>query len=97
MDESTHEKNLSQTVQTIKKYSKIAITFLIGSNGIFNVTNENKKIYLAISTTQDGFYQITVPPVAYELESSNEGHERISIEEGHYTEEKYPIFIKPFF
>ena len=44
MDKSTHEEHLSQPLQTNKKQFKIAITFLVGCNGIFNVTNSNNKI-----------------------------------------------------
>ena len=39
MGKSTHEEHLSQPLQTNIKQFKIAITFLSGYNGIFNVTN----------------------------------------------------------
>ena len=39
MDKSTHEEHLSQPLQTNNKQFKIAVTFLTGYNGIFNVTN----------------------------------------------------------
>ena len=42
MDKSTHEEHLSQPLQTNNKQFKIAVTFLTGYNGIFNVTNSNK-------------------------------------------------------
>ena len=45
MDKSTLEEHLSQPLQTVKKQFKIAITFLTGLNGIFNVTNSNIKFY----------------------------------------------------
>ena len=45
MDKSTHEEHLSQPLQTNNKQFKIAITFLTGYNGIFNVTKENNKFY----------------------------------------------------
>ena len=38
MNNPTHEKNLSQPLQTNNKQTKIAATFLTGYNGIFNVT-----------------------------------------------------------
>ena len=41
MDKSTHEKHLSQLLQTNNKQFKIAITFLTGYNGFFNVTIKN--------------------------------------------------------
>ena len=43
MDEITHEDYLSQLLQTNHKQYKIAITFLTGYNGIFNVTEKNNK------------------------------------------------------
>ena len=45
MDKSTHEEHLSQPLQTNNKQYKIAVTFLTGYNGIFNVTNSNNKFY----------------------------------------------------
>ena len=71
MDKPCHEEHLSQQLQTNKKQFKIAVTFLTG-NGIFNVTNANKKICFKKSITdEDGFIQITIPPGAYEIESLN--------------------------
>ena len=40
MDKSTHEEHLSQSIPTNNKQYKIAVTFLTGYNGIFNVTNK---------------------------------------------------------
>ena len=37
MDKSTHEKYIFQPLQTNDKKSKIAVTFLTGYNGIFNI------------------------------------------------------------
>ena len=39
MDKSTHEGYLFQPLQTNIKQYKIAITFLTGYNGIFNIAN----------------------------------------------------------
>ena len=47
MDKSTHTEHLSQPLQTNNKQFKIAITFLTGYNGIFNVRNSNNKFYFA--------------------------------------------------
>ena len=41
MDNSTHDEHLSQPLQTNNKQFKIAVTFLTGYKGIFNVTNAN--------------------------------------------------------
>ena len=43
MDMSTHEEHLSPPLQTNHEQFKIAVTFLTGYNGIFNVTNSNNK------------------------------------------------------
>ena len=59
MDKSTH-KNLSQQFQTNKQF-KIAVTFLIGYNGISNVTKKNKKFCFAKSfTAKYGLIEITI-------------------------------------
>ena len=39
MDKSTQEEHLFQPIQTSNKQFKIAITFLTGYNGIFNITS----------------------------------------------------------
>ena len=96
MDKSTHEEHLSQPLQTNKKQFKIAVTFLTGYNGIFNVTNSTNKFYFMKSISdEDGFIQITIPPGAYEIESLNHEIKRIIIDEEHYTEVSYPFTIKP--
>ena len=51
MDKSTHEKHLYQPLQTNTKQFNIAVNFLTGYNGIFNVTNSNIKFYLMKSIT----------------------------------------------
>ena len=72
MDKSTHGEHLSQSLQTNYKQYKIAVTFLTGYNGIFNITNENNKFYFSKSIIDDNhFTQMTIPQAAYELESLN--------------------------
>ena len=98
MDKSTHEEHLFQPIQTNNKQFKLAVTFLTGYNGIFNVTNENNKFYFIKSITdKDGNIIITIPPSAYEIESLNNEIKRIIIDEEHYTEANYPFSIKPNF
>ena len=98
MDKSTHEEHLSQPLQTNNKQFKIAITFLTGYNGIFNVRNStNKFFFLKSFAYEDGYIQLTIPPDAYEIESLNNEVERIIIDEGLYTEANYPFTIKPNF
>ena len=57
MDKSTHEEHLSQPLQTNIKQFKIAVTFLTGYNGIFNVTDKNNKFYFtsSFSDIEPGF------------------------------------------
>ena len=98
MDKSTHEEHLSQPLKTNNKQFKIAVTFLTGYNGIFNVTNSNNKFYFKKTTTyEDGFIKITIPPGAYEIESLNNEIKRIIIDYEHFTETDYPFQIKPNF
>ena len=98
MDKSTHEEHLSQPLQTNNKQFKLAVTFLTGYNGIFNVTNENKKFYFKKTISDyDGFNKITIPPGAYEIESMNNEIKRIIIDEEYYSETNYPFTIKPNF
>ena len=98
MNKSTHEEHLFQTHQTTNKQFKIAVTFLTGYNGIFDVTNSNNKFYFIKSITdENGYIQITIPPAAYELESLNNEIKRIIIDEGHHIEANYSFKIKANF
>ena len=98
MDKSTHEEQLSQTLQSNIKQYKLAITFLNGYNGILNVTNSNIKFYsMKTITDADDFNQITISPGTYETESLNNEIKRIVIDKGHYSENEYPFTIKPKF
>ena len=83
MNKSTHEEHLAQPLQTNNKQFKIAVTFLTGYNGIFNVTNSNNKFCFAKSITDEGdFIQITIPLGAYEIESLNKEIKGIIIQGG---------------
>ena len=98
MDKSSQEEYLSQPLQTNNKQFKIAVTFLTGYNGIFNVTNANNKFYFIKSITdKDGYIIMNIPPGAYEIESLNNEIKRIIIDEEHYREANYPFSIKPNF
>ena len=61
MDKSTHEEHLSQPLQTNNKQFKIAVTFVTGYNGIFNVANSNNKFYFQKSISEPGDFI----PVSY--------------------------------
>ena len=98
MDNSTHEEHLSQPLQTNNEQFKIAVTFLTVYNGSFNVTNSYNKFYLKKTITDgDDFIQITIPPVAYEIESSRNEIRRIIIDEEHFTETDYTFHNKANF
>ena len=97
MDKSTHEEHLSQPLQTNNKQFKIAVTFLTGYNGIFNVTNANNKFYFTTSISDIEPIFIIIPPGAYELESLDDEIKRICIIDGHFTESTYPFKIRPNF
>ena len=97
MDKSNHEEHLSQPLQTNNKQFKIAVTFLTGYNGIFNVTNINNKFYFKKAIKDEDFIQIRIPPGAYEIESLDVEIKRIIFEKGLYTEGDYPFRIKPNF
>ena len=98
MDKSTHKEFLSQSLQTNKKQFKIAVTFLTGYNGVFNVTNKNNSFYFTKSISdKDGLIQITIPPGAYEIESLNNEIKRVNFDEEIYTESSYAFTSKPNF
>ena len=97
MDKSTHEEHLSQPLQTNNKQFKIAVTFLTGYNGIFNVANINNKFHFKKAIKDEDFIQISIPPGAYEIESLDAEIKRIITEKGHYTESYYPFRIKSNF
>ena len=90
MDKSTHEEHLSQPLQTNNKQFKIAVTFLTGYYGIFNITNKNNKFYFSESIIDDNhFTQITIPQGAYELESLIKEIKRIIFNQGYFNSEDY--------
>ena len=94
MDKSTHEEHLFQALQTNNKQFKIAVTFLSGHNGIFNVTNSNNKLYFKKSITDEAFIQFRISNGAYEVESLNTEIKRNIIDKEYYSEDDYPFIIK---
>ena len=95
MYKSTHEEHLSQPLQTNNKQFKIAITFLTGYNGIFNITSKNNKFYFINPANET--VMIKIPHGVYELESLDLEIKRIIIEEGHIAKDFYPFSIKANF
>ena len=83
MNKSAHEEHLSRPLQTTNKQFKIAVTFLTGYNGIFNITDSNNNFYFMKSITdEDGFIRIIIPNGSYETELLNNEFKRIIIDEG---------------
>ena len=98
MVKSTPEEHLSQPLQTNIKQFKIAVSFLTGYNGIFNVTNSIDNFHFAKSIADEaGFIQISILPGADEIEKINNEIKWIIIDEDHFTEANYPFLIKPTF
>ena len=94
MNESVHEENLSQPLQTNNNQFKIAITFLTGYNGIFNISDKNNQFF----QYAENFDGISISPGAYEIESFDLEIKRLII--NRYTgmdDESYPFSIKPNF
>ena len=97
-DKSTHEEHLFRPLQTNIRQFEVAVTFLTGYNGIFNVTDKHNKFYFIKSISdEDGCRQNTIPPGAYELKNLNNEIKGTFIDEEHYTESNYPFTIKPKF
>ena len=97
VDKSTHEEHLFQPLQTNNKQFKIAVLFLTGYKGIFNVTNSNNKFYFFKSISDDDHIRTTIPQGSYELESLKNENKRIISGEEHYTQANYPFNKKPNF
>ena len=98
MDKSLREEHLSHSLKTISKQFEVAITFLTGHNGIYNVTSNTIKFFSAKSITDKvGFIQPTIPPEAYEIANVNNEIKRIAFEESLLTEVFYSITNKPDF
>ena len=79
MDKSTHKEHSSEPIQTDNKQIIIAVAFLTVSNGIFKVTDKNKKLFFAVSINYDDFNVSTIPPGTLELESLNDEIKRFII------------------
>ena len=95
MYKSTHEEHLSQPLKTNHKQFKVAVTCLTVYNGIFKDTKSNLRFYLKRTNTGgDVFFQNTITPGAYEMESLNNDFRRIIICEERFTESDYPFQTK---
>ena len=85
MNKSTLEEHLSQSLQTVQKQFKIAVTFLTGYIGNFNVTDENAKFYFTVSINEEDFNFLTIPPGAYGIKSLNNEPKMIFINESYFN------------
>ena len=74
--EPTREEDLSQPLQTINKQFKIAVTFLSGHIGVFNVTNKQIKFIFLPVFGRAEHNIIKIPAGAYEMESLNAANKR---------------------
>ena len=98
MDKSTQKEHLAQPLQTDNKQYKIAVAFLTGYNGVFNLTNSNITLYFKKSITNAlDFIQNTIPPGASEIGALNKEVKRIINIKNYYSETEYPFTIKPNF
>ena len=96
LDKSTHEEHFFQPLQTNKQF-KVAVTFLTGYDGSFNITNLNNNFYFTFSISDFEPSFIIIPTGAYEPESLDDEIKRICIIDGHFSESNYPFKIKPNF
>ena len=52
---------------------------------------KNKKLYFTVSINDDDFNEKTIPPRAYEIDSSNKEIKRFIFEEGSFKDAAYPF------
>ena len=98
MDKPAHEEILIPPIQTKNIKHIITVTFPTGYNGIFRKKTKNNNFYFATSITyKDGFIERESSPAASELEILNEQSNRNIIEQGHFTEKKFPFLLKSNF
>ena len=71
MEESNHEEHLSHPLQANKEQFQKAITFLIGYNGIFDITNKKSEFSFKVSNNEDDFTVSSISPEACGIESLN--------------------------
>ena len=91
MDKKIHEEHLHQPLQTNSKQFKIAINFLSGYNGFFNVTEKNDIFYSLRSINDDDFTVISILPGAYEIESLNDEIKRVIIDKGFFYRKYFSV------
>ena len=95
LGKSTREQNLDETLQTNNKQFKIAIKFLTGYHGFFNITDKNNRFFYI--TPEKMIVEIVIPKGAYEMEAVYSEIKRLMILNGDSEGETFPVKIKPNF
>ena len=67
MAKYVHAERLSQSLQTNIKQFKIAVAFLTGFVGTFNVTDKKRDFCFTVRINDDDFSAISIPLGAYEV------------------------------
>ena len=96
MNKSSHEKHLTQPLQTNNEQFEKKVTFLTGYNGIFNIINRKNNFYFTVSINDDDFNVNFVSPGAYELDCLDKESIRITFKDGYFTDESYPFVNKTY-
>ena len=97
VNNSTHEENISQPLQTHSRQCKTAVTFLAGYNGISKVTDKKKRFYFTKIINDEHYIRIVASPGAYEIEALNDEIKDQNNGEGHFTEKKHHFKINSNF
>ena len=96
MDKSIHQETLAQPLQTNNNLNSLLL-FLLVITASLRLLERNNFYFAKSIIDKDGFFQITIPPGAYELESLNNENKRNIIGEGHITQADYSFTIEPSF
>ena len=97
LNKITNEEHPSQPLQTVQKQIKIAVTFLTGYIGVFNVTDEKTKFYFTVSINKEDFNFISIPTGAYGTKNLKNEIKMIFLDESYFTGINYPFRIKSNF
>ena len=97
LNKITNEEHPSQPLQTVQKQIKIAVTFLTGYIGVFNVTDGKTKFYFTVSINKEDFKFISIPTGAYGTKNLKNEVKMIFIDESSFNGINYPFRIKTNF
>ena len=82
MDNSIHEDYLAHPLKPKNKELEIAVPFLTGYNGIFNIKNKNIKFHFTKSINDKDFSKRNISSGAYKIEPLGDEKKRNIIAEG---------------